>query len=305
MIDLKLLNETETLSLKVKEASGDGGKEEIYIGSGEMPQGYKLQIDPTGEATGIVEDVQVNGASIVADGVANIPIASDKVNGVMKVNRNGGVAVVNDTLTLVRSTNNSIDARNSSLSPIVPSNLDYAVKVAMTDGKGAEWTSEEKASARERMGIEWRYIGKVETQEDVASISMALDSEGNPFSLRKVRILFKNLPNQSDSNNVIRVRLNGNLYSYLASPTGVKTSEIARVSMYEIELHNGSPFASLYLESMNATTNYRYLQNKITNIFTVDNDEVKITEINKVELYSPGSVAIGTGAYFEVWGVDA
>ena len=195
--------------------------------------------------------------------------------------------------------------RSSVHKPITPSNLDYAFKRAMCDGKGAEWTTEEKASARERIGMEWRYIGKVETQEDVASMSMDLDENGQPFSLRKVRILFKNLPNQSDSNNVIRVRLNGNLYAYLVSPIGVKTSEIARVSMYEIELHNGSPLASLYLESLNATTNYRYLQNKIANKFTVDNDEVKITEINKVDLYSPGSTSIGKGAYMEIWGVDA
>lgn len=33
--------------------SGGGGKDEIYIGSGEMPEGYVLQIDPDGSATTI------------------------------------------------------------------------------------------------------------------------------------------------------------------------------------------------------------------------------------------------------------
>ena len=31
-------------------SGGSGGKEEIYIGSGEMPEGYVLQIDPEGTA---------------------------------------------------------------------------------------------------------------------------------------------------------------------------------------------------------------------------------------------------------------
>ena len=36
---------------------------------------------------------------------------------------------------------------------IMPTNFDYAVKVAMCDGKGDAWTEKEKKNARERMGI--------------------------------------------------------------------------------------------------------------------------------------------------------
>lgn len=43
--------DTELIGTINELGSGDlGGKEEIYIGSGEMPEGYVLQIDPEGTA---------------------------------------------------------------------------------------------------------------------------------------------------------------------------------------------------------------------------------------------------------------
>ena len=46
------------------------------------------------------------------------------------------------------------------------SNFDYAVKAAMCDGKGATWTAEEQASARDRMGA-WTTIADITLAEDV------------------------------------------------------------------------------------------------------------------------------------------
>lgn len=45
--------------------------------------------------------------------------------------------------------------------------LDYAVKAAMCDGKGAVWTSDERAAARDRMGIDdWELIADVTLEEE-------------------------------------------------------------------------------------------------------------------------------------------
>ena len=46
----------------------------------------------------------------------------------------------------------NIDKREG-YKPIVGTNLDYAVKAAMCDGKGAAWTEDEQVAARSRMGI--------------------------------------------------------------------------------------------------------------------------------------------------------
>ena len=108
---------------------------------------------PSGEG-GASLDVQINGTSIVADGVANIPIASNTQLGVGKTLSHAyGIGVSDDIFRTVCATESDISAKGSAYKPIVPKHLDYAVKTAMCDGKGAEWTSEEKASARDRMGI--------------------------------------------------------------------------------------------------------------------------------------------------------
>lgn len=121
-------------------------------------------------------DVQIKGKSIVTDGIAEIPIANrDNVFGVVKTvpyefwGTGVGASSNNGQLRLYPASNGNIDARQKiNVSPISVNNLDYAVKAAMCDGKGAAWTEEEQAAARERMGIdEW---------EDVLDVTLEKDS---------------------------------------------------------------------------------------------------------------------------------
>lgn len=107
-------------------------------------------------------DVQIKGKSIVTDGIAEIPIANrDNVFGVVKTvpyefwGTGVGASSNDGQLRLYPASNGNIDARQKiNVSPISVNNLDYAVKAAMCDGKGAAWTAEEQAAARERMGAE-------------------------------------------------------------------------------------------------------------------------------------------------------
>lgn len=103
-------------------------------------------------------DVRIAGKSITADGVADIPAAVNNGSyGVVKVGAPelGGIQInANGNLSNIAATNARIDAHAGWIQPIVPSNLDYAVKAAMCDGKGAAWTAAEQAAARERMGID-------------------------------------------------------------------------------------------------------------------------------------------------------
>lgn len=114
----------------------------------------KLQNLPSG---GSDLDVQINGKSIVENGVVNIPLASKDVFGVAKIYPSGdknapGVGISgNNILTIVQATNANIDGRVSQKT-IASGNIDYAVKCAMTDGKGAEWTDAERLSALLRLG---------------------------------------------------------------------------------------------------------------------------------------------------------
>lgn len=99
-----------------------------------------------------VTDVQVNGTSIVENGVANTPIASNSRIGL--VMPNGGTFIINSAtgnMVLKNATANDISNRANYIG-ITGASLDAAVKAAMCDGKGAVWTEAEQTAARERIG---------------------------------------------------------------------------------------------------------------------------------------------------------
>lgn len=138
-----------------------------------------------------VKDVQVAGTSILADGVANVPIASSSIFGVVKANSWEGTVMRDGILSVFPSFDSHVDNRNSS-TVITPTNLDYAVKAAMCDGKGAAWTSAEQAAARSRMGIDKPYelIETVVVTEDISRFERTAEPNGTPYSFTAMRIHF-------------------------------------------------------------------------------------------------------------------
>ena len=146
-------------------------------------------------------DVRINGESIVQDGVAEIPVAvGNAISNIataglaqIKPHGMGGISVstTDKTLITAKALNEHIDTRvasdyldggtsgNNHSRPIVPANLDYAVKAAMCDGKGAAWTADEQAAARERMGIdEWEdVITYTTSSEEENSTTCYIDFE--------------------------------------------------------------------------------------------------------------------------------
>lgn len=81
------------------------------------------------EIDGNMTDVKVNGTSVVTGGVANIPIASDTTLGVIKTSLLHGLSVDDQgNLSVEPASETAIDDRVSIRLPIIPSNLDYAVR---------------------------------------------------------------------------------------------------------------------------------------------------------------------------------
>lgn len=100
-------------------------------------------------------DVRINGNSITANGVADIPIANGDTAGVILTDDisggySTGLITAENRLWLRNADNSKIANRNIRV-PILANNMDYAVKAAMCDGKGAEWTADEQKAARERI----------------------------------------------------------------------------------------------------------------------------------------------------------
>lgn len=122
-----------------------------------------------------VGDVQINGTSIVKDGVAEIPLCTtSKAPGLIAIDiysNSGGLYRANNDTGLIRiakASDNSLTERKNEFCPVVPRNLDYAVKSAMCDGKGVAWKAEEQAAARDRIGID--------EYEDVLDVTLEEDS---------------------------------------------------------------------------------------------------------------------------------
>lgn len=122
-------------------------------------------------------DIQINGQSIVKDGIAEIPLCTtSKAPGLIAIDtysNSGGLYRANNDTGLIRiakASDNSLTKRENEFCPVVPGNLDYAVKCAMCDGKGGAWTAEEQAAARDR-------IGALSTQDMIDITDITMDAE--------------------------------------------------------------------------------------------------------------------------------
>lgn len=50
----------ETVSFNLKGTKGDKGDPGVYVGSGDMPEGYSVQIDPDGDVYDIINEIDNN-----------------------------------------------------------------------------------------------------------------------------------------------------------------------------------------------------------------------------------------------------
>lgn len=98
--------------------------------------------------TGLVDDVQVNGTTIVTDKIANIPVASTTGLGVCKVSPNQGVSAYSaGDLVIISASEQEITAKTQSYKPIVPNKLDIAIREGLGNNS-LTWTDAYKSNAR-------------------------------------------------------------------------------------------------------------------------------------------------------------
>lgn len=107
---------------------------------------------PSGGSGGAVDDVQIDGQSIVGEnGVAEIPKMDLDKSGLIQFRSGYGLQLTGNYLLIDDASEEHIKNRVNRFA-VTGKNFDYAVKCAMCDGKGAAWTTEEQAMARARMG---------------------------------------------------------------------------------------------------------------------------------------------------------
>lgn len=151
-----------------------------------------------------VKDVQVAGTSVMTDGVANVPMASETKEGVIKAplaDGTSGIQLDNDNRPCVFAASEAdIAARQTSYRPLVPARMDYAVKAAMCDGNGAAWTSAEQKAARIRMGADGDYvlIESLTLTEETTYFERSYEPDGTPYDLIALKVIVKFVPGQTN-----------------------------------------------------------------------------------------------------------
>ncbi len=157
-----------------------------------------------------VSDVKVAGTSVVADGNANIPnvlaLGDDGklrvANAPDKTKWTGPLGVDNTgLLTTARANNIIINNRTAaSLQLLNCACLDYAVKAAMCDGKGAAWTSAEQAAARERMGIkDYKLLATLNFTENASTFTLTT-LNGQPIALKSMVVIMNRIGDGESAN---------------------------------------------------------------------------------------------------------
>jgi len=88
------------------------------------------------DGTGNVDDVQINGTSIVEDGVANVPYATKKVAGVSKVDSEYGLRNVNGLLSIAGASDYAIRYAIDGYRPITPPSQHKSVFYGLAKASG-------------------------------------------------------------------------------------------------------------------------------------------------------------------------
>ncbi len=201
---------------------------------------------------GVNLDVQIDGRSIVKDGVANIPHASSSSFGIVKYLSSFGISTNtggnNGYLAVMQTSKLNVDNRANAYQPIVAPMLDYAVKAAMTDGKGAAWTADEQAAARERMGID--------DYEDILDVTLEEDSSFSADFEHEYRKLYIYI-DQSGVEGDKCATIYFNPYSYIDNDG----KKINSFSVYELASTNFYNIGSIWESFGKATTRISFAGN--------------------------------------------
>lgn len=246
-----------------------------------------------------VKDVQVNGTSILTNGVANIPKAEPGKLGLTSCYNPwvGGLYVGTDgIMRIVQAPTTDIDSRANAPRPVTGNNLDYAVKAAMCDGKGAAWTADEQKAARERMGVDKAYelIEEITLTEKVTQISRNAEPNGTAYHFRKMYVNI--VTPQAEENGSIYSIFNNTLIGLAFNSIKSQSSEGGIAQIYA---HVANGFLDGYgVGAPNVSTSSNLIR-----YVTRSNTPSGIAAIDSVKIL--GTVGIPINTNIKIYGVRA
>lgn len=179
---------------------GDKGDTGETGPKGDQGDDYILTQQDKADIAGLVDvpvdDVQINGTSIVTDGVANVPIGGTSNFGVFKVNSNYGTGSNNGTITISAATSAGIKNGANGWTPLTPARQHESTfyglaKIAGADEKystlsAGQYTEEAKIAIQKMLGIygaPFQLIRTITTVDGQTEVYISTDENGEPFEL--------------------------------------------------------------------------------------------------------------------------
>lgn len=264
-----------------------------------------------------VKDVQVGGASVLDANTAYIPnVAFLNDQGVLRVANPPAktqwthlIGVLpNGQLVLAVASRSTINTRDIQF--IGGDTLDYAVKAAMCDGKGAAWTADEQKAARERMGADGDYvlIESLSLTEAVTVFERNSEPDGTPYNLIALKVIVKFIPGQasggfyfygynSSGNEIVAGSTENILMPSADSPSEYRSTAVVDVK----------PLFGLY--DCTASQGAQGIAMKVTRAkngdYQLSSTESKIAKFDFHLYGSTSIIAIIAGTEIEIYGVRA
>ena len=194
-------NEYVNTNVDARGIKGDAGESGVYIGTEEpTDENIDVWIDSDGIVDGI-SDVQINGMSIVENGVANMPIANNNKLGVIMLGSGLGINGTTGAISVSAATNDIIkigtdryiyiDARRAYAASF------YGIAKAAGDTTQSQssnavgvYTEEAKVAIQKMLGIyepPYELLNNF-TLEEESGFDLTADMDDTPYDLRNVFI---------------------------------------------------------------------------------------------------------------------
>ena len=147
-----------------------------------------------------VQDVQINGTSILSNGVANVPVATASESGVVQAANWNGLEMNGTSLRIFRALESDIKTGTNAYRPITPSLQQNSVFYALAKLAGVDmasssnpvgtYTDAAKIAIQKMLGIyepPFELIRNI-TLSERTSVDISVDDNGLPFSLRSIYV---------------------------------------------------------------------------------------------------------------------
>ena len=218
-----------------------------------------------------VQDVQIDGTSILNNGVANVPIASSSGLGVAKISTAYGIGILAEgILKAEQATSAQVKAGTQGYKPIVPERQHESIFYGLAKAAGADMASvtgvtvgtypeAQKIAIQKMLGIyqaPWELIREdTVTNATEADINITVDGNGQAFELTDVIIVLI-VPTHSEDTTIGdfgRVYLYNNateirrIYLLNSASKLVQANSTSQIAIGRLLNNNGMMIVDLYM----------------------------------------------------------